>query len=118
MTTMRFALRALKGGVSSAVVLTTLMVFHATADAVIGDITFQRDSAGADDTAVAVFPHWRHRIHYKCYVCHPAIFPMKAGASKITMEDMLQGKNCGVCHNGKQAWEVSFDTCPKCHKGE
>ncbi len=83
--------------------------------AVEGDIVFKREGGG---TPPAVFPHWFHRIRYKCYACHPAIFQMKAGADKITMDAIGQGKFCGVCHNGKTAWEVSFNTCPKCHLGQ
>lgn len=87
--------------------------------AVLGDITLQRQG---EDTGVgtpaAVFPHWFHRVRYKCYVCHSAIFEMKAGANVIHMQDIMAGKSCGVCHNGKTAWSVSFDTCPRCHKGE
>jgi len=87
--------------------------------AVMGDITLQRQGEVADDgTPAAVFPHWFHRVRYKCYVCHSAIFEMKAGANVIHMQDIMAGKSCGVCHNGKTAWSVSFDTCPRCHKGE
>ncbi|MDH3468965.1 MAG: hypothetical protein OES26_24280 [Gammaproteobacteria bacterium] len=68
----------------------------------LGDITFQREQ-GDESTAPAVFPHWKHRIHYKCYVCHNAIFEMKAGANKITMLAIGDGKYCGACDNGKQA---------------
>ena len=104
--------------VRAAVIFTIVVLGPGVGHAAVGDINFQRDGGVTDGTAPAVFPHWKHRIHYRCYACHPAIFQMKAGATKITMEEMLQGKNCGTCHNGKQAWEVNFDTCPKCHKGE
>ncbi len=95
-----------------------MMLTANVAGAVFGDIHFQRQEEGdsADSTPPAVFPHWKHRIHYKCYVCHNNIFQMKAGATKITMEEILQGKFCGACHNGNQAWAAGFDTCPKCHK--
>jgi c(7)-type cytochrome triheme protein len=82
--------------------------------AVEGDIVFKRkDGEGA--TAPATFPHWFHRIRYRCYVCHPAVFEMKAGANAISMDAIREGKFCGVCHNGKIAWEVGFDTCNRCH---
>ncbi len=102
-------------------VLMVLMLVAGAAHAVLGDVKFQREEGGGDaagSTPPAVFPHWKHRIQYKCYVCHPAIFQMKAGANDITMEQILAGKFCGTCHNGKQAWAVGFDTCPKCHVDE
>ncbi len=89
------------------------------ANAVLGDITFQRQGEeAAQGTPAAVFPHWFHRVRYKCYVCHSSIFEMKAGANVIRMQDIMAGKSCGVCHNGETAWAVSFDTCALCHKGE
>ncbi len=89
------------------------------ANAVLGDITFQRQAEGAGlDTPAAVFPHWFHRVRYKCYVCHSTIFKMKAGANVINMQDIMAGKSCGICHNGETAWAVSFDTCARCHRGE
>jgi c(7)-type cytochrome triheme protein len=56
----------------------------------------------------------------KCPDCHPALFPMKkspAGTFKKT--DMIEGKNCGACHNGEKAFATftpDFSTCAKCHK--
>jgi c(7)-type cytochrome triheme protein len=40
---------------------------------------------------------------------------MKAGANEVTMDMMQEGKSCGVCHNGKVAFESNFDTCLRCH---
>ncbi|MGE5302545.1 MAG: c(7)-type cytochrome triheme domain-containing protein, partial [Alphaproteobacteria bacterium] len=88
--------------------------FVGAALAVEGDIVFKR-LGGEGGTPAATFPHWFHRIRYKCYACHPTPFEMKAGANKITMDTIQEGKFCGVCHNGKTAWEVSFNTCPRCH---
>ena len=85
--------------------------------AVEGDIVFGR-KAPEGGTPAAVFPHWVHRIRYKCYACHPDVFAMKAGANAITMDAIQQGKFCGACHNGKTAWGVGFDTCNRCHVGK
>lgn len=82
--------------------------------AVYGDIVFQR-KAEAGGTPPAVFPHWAHRIRYKCYACHPGIFQMKAGTNAVSMDAIQGGKFCGVCHDGKTAWAVGFDTCNRCH---
>jgi c(7)-type cytochrome triheme protein len=82
--------------------------------AVDGDVVLKRQEPGASPPP-AVFPHWFHRIRFKCYACHPAIFEMKAGATAMTMDEIREGKFCGACHNGKIAWEMSFDTCNRCH---
>ena len=87
-----------------------------TAHAVLGDIPFKRKGETEASVPVAVFPHWVHRIRYKCYACHPGLFEMKAGANKVTMEAIMAGKSCGTCHNGKIAWATSFDTCARCHR--
>ena len=81
---------------------------------VYGDIVFDR-KVEAPDIPVAVFPHWVHRIRYRCNVCHPAIFELKRGADPVTMEAMGKGQFCAVCHNGKIAWGINFDTCNRCH---
>jgi c(7)-type cytochrome triheme protein len=82
--------------------------------AVDGDIVFKREG-GEGGVPASTFPHWFHRIRYKCYACHPTLFEMKAGANKITMDALQEGKFCGVCHNGKVAWAASFETCNRCH---
>lgn len=84
--------------------------------AVEGDVVFQRKGGGEKDTPPALFPHWAHRIRFKCYVCHDAIFQMKAGANPVTMDAIMDGKSCGICHDGKTAFAVDFDTCSRCHR--
>jgi len=51
-----------------------------------------------------------------CKDCHKeGLFPkMKQGAVKITMKDIFDGKLCGVCHNGKKAFEAKAN-CERCH---
>lgn len=71
--------------------------------------------ADSEEMPPAKFPHWLHRVRFKCSACHPALFEMKAGANKITMDEILGGKFCGSCHNGKVAWLVSFENCHLCH---
>lgn len=84
--------------------------------AVEGDIRFQRKGGVAVEMPPALFPHWVHRIRYKCYVCHDSIFQMKAGANDVSMDAIGQGKFCGACHNGKTAFAVAFETCGRCHR--
>lgn len=81
-----------------------------------GDILYERKAAGMDDVAPAVFPHWVHRLQFKCGACHNEPFKMKAGANPVTMDDIQEGRSCGVCHNGKDAFISNFDTCSRCHR--
>jgi len=64
----------------------------------------------------AVFPHWFHRIRFRCKVCHADMgFKFKAGGNKITMAKIINGRFCGACHNGEVAWSV--ENCAMCHSG-
>jgi c(7)-type cytochrome triheme protein len=51
-----------------------------------------------------------------CSSCHNAeIFPrMQQGATPITMKTIDEGKLCGTCHNGNQAF-ASQGNCQRCH---
>jgi len=52
----------------------------------------------------------------KCTDCHPKLFPMKKGATKITFTQHTAGKEtCFACHNGKVAFKA-MGNCAKCHK--
>ena len=63
-----------------------------------------------------VFPHWFHRIRYRCNVCHTELgFKMRAGANQVLMRDISNGQFCGACHNGQLAWGA--DRCDLCHSG-
>lgn len=83
-----------------------------------GDVAFERKApTSKEEVPVAVFPHWIHRMQYKCAACHDALFKMKAGASEpVTMDAIREGQSCGVCHNGKKAFESTLDTCDRCHR--
>ena len=81
----------------------------------VGDVVMKRAEQTAEDVPVSYFPHWIHRMQYKCGACHDEPFKMKAGASEITMDAIQAGQSCGVCHNGKAAFESNFDTCQRCH---
>ena len=90
----------------------------AAAAPVTGDIVFERKTKGFDEFVPAIFPHWVHRVKYKCYVCHNDTvgFKMKAGSIDITMDMIEEGKYCGACHKGRPAFAVSFETCNRCHR--
>lgn len=84
--------------------------------AVYGDIILNEDRKFG--MAPVRFPHWLHRIRFRCKVCHPAIFEMKKGANPITMSK-IQGKQyCGACHNHEIVWGLRFDRCFWCHSVE
>lgn len=73
-----------------------------------GVITFKTEGGPAK------FSHDFHLEMYKCADCHTKVFPYKAGVKRFSMGDMEQGKSCGSCHNGKDAFTVAGD-CGKCH---
>ena len=80
-----------------------------------GDIIMNREAEKAEMPPV-VFPHWFHRIRFKCKVCHEDIFVMKAGANEVTMIKIIKGEFCGKCHNGRIAWAPLY--CDRCHSGK
>jgi len=83
-----------------------------------GDIYMdsKRESMQKAEVKAVVFPHWFHRIRYKCKVCHEEIFVMQKGANNISMRRIMDGEVCGTCHNGLIAWEPLY--CEKCHSAE
>ncbi len=64
-----------------------------------------------------IFPHWFHRIRFRCKVCHHELgFIMRAGANDVLMSDIIDGKFCGTCHNERIAWGA--DRCDLCHSAK
>ena len=61
-----------------------------------------------------------HDFHVKdlgltCQRCHPNLYVTREKDKPVTMAEMNQGKSCGACHNGKEAF-TSKGNCSKCHK--
>lgn len=80
-----------------------------------GDVVLNRYSDHAGVRPV-VFPHWFHRIRFRCKVCHQELgFKMRAGANDVLMSDIIDGKFCGMCHNNQIAWGP--ERCDLCHSG-
>jgi c(7)-type cytochrome triheme protein len=75
-----------------------------------GDIVYQ-----ISDPGNATFPHAAHIEAFACDECHPERFKAKRGANKATMAEMEQGKSCGGCHNGSEAFNVA-EACESCHR--
>ena len=92
-----------------------LFVVAANAWAAPGDLVLDKKTRATGFDPV-VFPHWVHRIHFRCSVCHEQIFEMKRGANEITMEKINQRESCGKCHNGETAFEAGFQACSRCHQ--
>lgn len=66
---------------------------------------------------VVIFDGTVHRdAGNKCNDCHKTgMFPkMSQGTVKITMQEIYDGKLCGVCHNGKRAFDAK-SSCDRCH---
>jgi c(7)-type cytochrome triheme protein len=80
-----------------------------------GDVVLNR-RAEKEGVRPVVFPHWFHRIRFRCKVCHYELgFQMRAGSNDISMADIVDGKFCGLCHNNTIAWGT--ERCDLCHSG-
>ena len=75
------------------------------------DLTIEPKAKGMPEI---IFSHDRHSVWNGCEVCHPEIFPSvkKGGGTKFSMNEIFEGKYCGVCHG-----KVSFPMldCQRCH---
>lgn len=61
---------------------------------------------------VVRFPHRPHTMWLDCSNCHDHIFKSEAGATEITMLQILEGEQCGICH-GAVAFPLT--ECNRCH---
>ena len=114
----RGSVRAAKFGASAvwAVGVVVLALAGAPAQGEYGDIVINNFSDKAGMRPV-VFPHWFHRIRFRCKVCHADLgFKFEAGGNKIDMLKIIDGEFCGACHNGDIAWSV--ENCDLCHSAK
>jgi len=58
------------------------------------------------------FPHIAHTKWLDCSNCHPKIFIPEEHANPISMNKVLRGEYCGVCHD-KVAFALFI--CERCH---
>jgi c(7)-type cytochrome triheme protein len=63
-------------------------------------------------TPMVLFPHRQHTLWLDCSNCHDGLFKAKTGANKLSMLQILQGEQCGVCH-GAVAFPLT--ECARCH---
>jgi c(7)-type cytochrome triheme protein len=112
-------LRILVGGI---VIVLFILIQPSAAHAEYGDVVLNKRAQAAGMRPV-IFPHWFHRIRFRCKVCHyvdplsqnDAGFEMRAGSNDIMMLDIIEGRFCGMCHNNKIAWGP--ENCNLCHSG-
>ncbi len=65
---------------------------------------------------MVLYPHWLHRIMYECKVCHNSIFKMKRWENNLSWQRIKKGEQCGVCHNGVEAFAAAeASNCKLCH---
>ncbi len=96
--------------------LLALVLAAAPGRAEYGDVVLNRHSE-KEGVRPVVFPHWFHRIRFRCVVCHDELgFRMRAGSNDVRMTDIIDGKFCGMCHNNKIAWGP--ERCDLCHSGK
>ena len=80
-----------------------------------GDVVINKRSE-KEGMRPVIFPHWFHRIRFRCKVCHNELgFKMRAGGNNITMGEITDGKYCGMCHIGEISWTI--ENCDLCHSG-
>lgn len=110
---------SVKGGLFLGLLVALFTLFFLDvqdARAEYGDVVINNysDAAGMRP---AIFPHWFHRIRFRCKVCHADLgFKFKAGGNEISMVKIIDGQFCGACHNGEIAWSV--ENCNLCHSGK
>ena len=86
------------------------------AHAEYGDVVLN-NRAEKEGLRPVIFPHWFHRIRFRCKVCHSELgFKMRAGSNNVLMTDIIDGKFCGMCHNDQIAWGPA--NCDLCHSGK
>jgi c(7)-type cytochrome triheme protein len=99
---------------AAAALLAALLAVPAAAE--YGDVVINNYSDKAGMRPV-VFPHWFHRIRFRCKVCHTDLgFKFQAGGNDINMLKIIDGEFCGACHDGDLAWSV--ENCDLCHSAK
>lgn len=100
---------------TATLVIAALAAGTQEAGAEYGDVVMNSYSTAAGMRPV-VFPHWFHRVRFRCKVCHGDLgFKFQAGGNQINMLKIIDGQFCGACHDGGVAWSV--ENCNLCHSG-
>ena len=69
------------------ILMLSVLMFTAV-QAEYGDVILNR-YAEKEDMRPVVFPHWFHRIRFRCKVCH------------ADLGFKFQAENCDLCHSGR-----------------
>ncbi len=78
-----------------------------------GDVVMNASIEGKSVSAVT-FRHWTHRDKYTCRLCHVDLeFSQYPNDTMVLEEDIREGRYCGACHDGKEAFQ--FKKCAECH---
>ena len=97
-------------------IATLLVAFNMDSIAEYGDVVMNNYS-DQEGVRPVVFPHWFHRVRFRCKVCHGDLgFEFKAGGNEINMLKIIDGEYCGACHDGRIAW--GLENCNLCHSGK
>ena len=116
MTVTRKTIARAASAAATALTLVLALLILNTAHGEYGDVVINNYSDKAGMRPV-VFPHWFHRIRFRCKVCHADLgFKFQAGGNDINMLKIIDGHYCGACHNGDVAWSV--ENCDLCHSGK
>ena len=108
--------KGLIAGLFCAVFSLWLVLSAPPAQAEYADVVLNK-RAEKEGVRPVVFPHWFHRIRFRCKVCHSELgFKMRAGSNDVLMSDIVDGKFCGMCHNDRIAWGAA--NCDLCHSGK
>lgn len=64
------------------------------------------------DQPYVLFPHKAHNEWMSCEMCHESLFRSVLDGNAMSMQRILNGEDCGVCHGA-----VSFPLteCNRCH---
>ncbi|HLB25649.1 MAG TPA: c(7)-type cytochrome triheme domain-containing protein [Nitrospirota bacterium] len=102
-------------------VFAALALLAAAATAQEG-VTYPKEIIFKGTGKAVVFSHKKHTEDFgiACDGCHGKLFEAEAGAAKgkgdFTMRAMYEGKYCGACHNGSDAFAADdFMQCERCH---
>ena len=69
--------------------------------------------------APVVFSHARHAAALgRCSACHPKVFERRRTGRRYSKAELVQGRACGACHDGKRALSVEDGRCELCHVTE
>ena len=76
------------------------------------DLDVLMTGTGSGSVPYILFPHKQHTEWLACSNCHEHLFKSEAGATELTMLEILNVEYCGTCHGA-----VSFPLteCNRCH---